>query len=251
MKISAVVLTKNEEENIKVCLKALNFCNEVIVVDDHSTDKTREIIKKLGAKVFTRLLKGDFAAQRNFGLRKTRGDWVLFVDADERVSKALADEIKGAIKKANHRPIEGFFLKRKDFVFGKWLNHGEGGNIRLLRLAKKDAGKWERPVHEIWKIKGKVGTLAFPLLHYPHPSVSGFLERIDLYSTICAKELFQKEERTNFFLIIAYPTAKFVKNFFLNFGFLDGLPGFLHAVFMSFHSFLTRGKLWLLYRARY
>ena len=248
--ISVVVLTKNEEKNIKKCLDSLNWCDEIIVIDDFSQDKTVEIAKKMGVRVFTHSLDDNYAHQRNFSLKKAKENWVLFVDADERISTALAAEIQETTKRPNNQTTKGFYLRRKDFVFGKWLKYGETTKIKLLRLAKRDAGQWQRAVHEVWKIRGKTGQLENPLLHYPHPTVSQFLEKIGEYSTIRAKELCNQGIKTNFGEIIAYPAAKFFKNFVWHLGFLDGLPGFLHAVMMSFHSFLVRGKLWLLYHKK-
>lgn len=243
--ISAVVLTKNEEKNIKECIYALKWCDELVVIDDESWDKTREIAQRLGAKVFTRPLNSDFAAQRNFGLQQARGEWILFVDADERVSKELASEIQESVKKPNH---SGYFVKRKDFMFRHWLEHGETGNIKLLRLARKEAGEWVRPVHEVWNICGDTRELKNHLLHFPHQTVAEFLQRINFYTTLDANIFFQNGERVGFLKIIAYPTGKFISNYFFKLGFLDGMAGFLVATMMSFHSFLTRGKIWQLQR---
>ena len=134
--ISVVILTKNEENNIAACLESLSWCEEKIVVDDKSTDKTVEIAKKMGAKVYERAMEQDFSAQRNFGLEKAEGEWVLFIDADERVSSALWYEI---MERTNDpiNPYVGFFVKRLDVMWGKELRHGETGNIKFLRLAKK------------------------------------------------------------------------------------------------------------------
>jgi glycosyltransferase involved in cell wall biosynthesis len=118
--ISAVIITKNEEENIKRCLQSLSWCDEIIVVDDDSTDKTVEIAKKSGAKVYNRTMNSDFSAQRNFGLEKAKGDWVLFIDADEKVTSALWYEIMSH----TNNPINeyaGFYIKRIDTMWGKEL----------------------------------------------------------------------------------------------------------------------------------
>lgn len=244
--ISAVVLTKNEEENIKDCLEKLTWCNEIIVVDDYSQDKTREIAKNLGAKVFRRYLNNDFAAQRNFALKKAKNDWVLFVDSDERVPKQLALEIQHVLVK--DKQIQGYHLKRQDFVFSKFLKHGETAKVKLLRLAKRRAGWWVRPVHEVWQVKGRKATLKTPLLHYPHKNIAQFLKSINTYTAIHAQALFKEGQKSSFWQIFIYPTAKFFRNYLWHFGFLDGMPGFIHALLMSFHSFLVRGKLWLLHR---
>jgi glycosyltransferase involved in cell wall biosynthesis len=244
--ISAVVLTHNDTLTIEDTLKSLSWADELVVVDDNSTDNTAAHAKALGAKVYSHPLAGDFATQRNFGLSKARGEWVLFVDSDEVVAPALAHEIQTRIQDAG---IAGYGIARKDILWGKPLAHGEVGRMRLLRLAKKDAGRWVRPVHEVWEIKGKTSAFTQPLLHYPHPDVAQFLSHIDRYSTINANYLYAQKVRAGAWQIIAYPTAKFFINYIWRLGFLDGMQGAIVAIMMSLHSFLTRAKVWQL-RAR-
>jgi len=240
--ITSVVLTRNDEKGIERCLKSIQWCDEVIIVDDASTDGTIGIAKKLGAKVFVRKLNDDFAAQRNFGLAKAKGEWVLFVDSDEVVSEELASEIRQAVRTV----YKGLYIKRKDYLFGRWLAHGETANVRLLRLARKDAGKWVQPVHEEWKIEGKVGTLAHPLLHYPHQNVAQFLDKINRYSTLYAQYLHDHGIKEPAWTIVGKPMPKLFVNYFWRLGFLDGMAGIVVALMMSFHSFLVRAKLWKL-----
>lgn len=244
--VSAVVLTKNEEKNIRECLETLKWCDEIVVVDDYSDDKTVEIAKKHEAKIFKRRLNNDFASQRNFGLSKAKGDWVLFIDADERVTEVLASEIKNQ-KSKSKRDVDGFFVRRVDLMWGKELKHGET-NVKLLRLAKKEVGKWRRRVHETWDIKGEVQTLANPLYHYPHKTLAEFLADIDRYSTIHAEENLKEGKRASLVKIILWPKLKFLQNYILKCGFLDGGAGFMSAMMMSLHSYLSWGKLWLLQR---
>lgn len=243
--ISAVVLSHNDEAILPRCLKSLSWCDEVIVVDDNSTDGTEAVAKKFEAKVFIHSLSDDFASQRNFSLEKAGGDWVLFVDSDEVISDELAREIQGLSLDQN-----GYFMKRKDWWGGRWLTHGETGNIKLLRLARKEAGKWEQPVHEEWKIAGNVGTLVHPLLHYPHQNVAQFLEEINRYSTAYARYLFSRGVKEPVWQIIGKPLVKFFINYVWHLGFLDGTAGMVVALMMSFHSFLVRGKLWKLWNCR-
>lgn len=246
--ITAIILTKNEEKNIRDCLEGLSWCDEKIVIDDESEDHTRETAQKLGAKVYNRRLV-NFSDQRNFGLEKAKGDWILFVDADERISQALWYEIMQYV----NEPIEnfsGFFLKRVDFIWGKELKHGEAGTLKLLRLAKKGSSKWSGTVHEKWNISGRTETLDNPLYHYPHATVEQFLSDLNQYTDLRAKELYEQGVRTNWFFILLYPKAKFFLNYFLRLGLLDGLPGLITALMMSFHSFLVRGKLWLLWEKK-
>lgn len=249
MKISAVVLTKNEELNIADCLDSLSFCDEIIVVDDNSEDRTVEIAQSLGEKVFNHTLDNNFSAQRNFAIEKASGEWVLFVDADERVSRLLKREIEKVVSDVSSK-YSGFFIKRVDFLFGKQLKYGETGNIKFLRLGKKDRGGWEGEVHEEWEVKGEIGILENPLIHYPHQTISEFLRDINFYTDIRSMQLYKKGVKVNFLSIILYPKVKFLLNFFLKRGFLDGLPGFVFALMMSFHSFLVRAKLWMLWQKK-
>lgn len=245
--ISAVILTKNEEKNIAGCLESLKWCDEIIIVDDYSEDETIKRCQMASVKcqIYKRRLNGDFAGQRNFGLEKAKGDWVLFVDADERISSALASEIQTQISNLKTQNFSGFYLKRLDFFGGKWLKHGETANVRLLRLAKKGAGVWRRRVHEAWEVKGKIGELKYPLLHYPHQTINEFVKDIDFFSTLHAGELAKEGKKSNLFKIIFYPVGKFLKNYFLLFGFLDGIEGLIVALMMSFHSFLAWTELYL------
>lgn len=243
MKISAVVLTKNEAKNIRACLKTLQFCDEIIVVDDHSQDQTRQIAKKMGAKIFTRMLEKDFSAQRNFGLKQARNEWVLFVDADERVSPGLAREITNY--KFNITYDDGFYVKRDDLFLGRWLRFGETAQVKLIRLARKRAGRWHRKVHEVWQIpSGSLGQLKNPLLHDPHPNLSAFLSQINDYTTLDAQAFDQAGKRFQLWQLFFYPLAKFFLNYCWRLGFLDGYPGLIMALMMSFHSLITRIKLW-------
>lgn len=245
--ISVVIITKNEEQNIGKCLESIKWCDEIIVVDDESSDKTIEIAKKYKTTIYSRSLNNNFSVQRNFGISKAKYDWVLFVDADEIVSDALAYEISNAIqlKDQNLNSFNGFYIKRTDFMWGKQLKYGETGGIKLLRLAKKDSGLWIGMTHEEWKINNSVGSLRNPLLHFPHQTLEEFLKEINFYTDIKAKELKLKNTKVSFWSILLYPISKFLVNFFVKRGFMDGMPGLVFAIIMSLHSFLVRSKLWL------
>lgn len=241
--ISAVVLTKNEEKNLPYCLESLKWCGEIIVIDDYSEDKTVQIAEKFGAKVYKHKLKDNFAVQRNFGLDKALGEWVLFVDADEVVTPALRGEITQLLSKSVTQ--KGLYIKRRDIIWGKELKYGETGNARLLRLAKKGAGDWKRAVHEIWNVTGSTGELESPLIHYPHQTIKEFIQDIDRYSTLHAQELAKEGKRSNIFKIMLWPKFKFWQNYLFRLGFLDGGPGFVVTMMMCFHSYLAWSKLWL------
>ena len=243
--VSAVVLTKNEEENIAECLEKLKWCDEILVIDDISTDKTVELAKKLGAKVIQHPLNLDFSAQRNFALDQVTQKWILYVDSDERISYLLRQEILKAIEDIS---FKAFRLRRIDYFFGKQLKYGDVKDTKVVRLVRRGTGKWVGKVHEVWVSDGRVGELKNPLKHYPHPTIASFLRHINLYSSIRAKELYQQGIKANVFSITFYPFAKFVYLYVLSLGFLDGTPGIIHALMMSFHSFLVRAKLYLLWK---
>lgn len=241
--ISAVVIAKNEENRLRECLLSLKWCDEVIVIDNNSDDKTVGVAKRAGAKVFSYEEEGDFAAIRNFGLSKATQDWVLFVDADEIVTKELADEMYQNIAQFLVS-VNGFYVTRQDSLWGKELNFGDMEKNKFLRLARKDKGKWQGKVHETWEVLGEKRTLKNPLLHYPHQSVAEFLSEINYYSTLRAQELYDKGVKAHWWSIILYSKGKFFYNYFYKQGFRDGLEGMIHALLMSFYSFLVRGKLW-------
>lgn len=252
--ISSVVLTKNEEKNIRDCLSSVSWCDEVLVIDDFSEDKTIEIAQKLGARVIRHHLNNDFSKQRNFALKEAKGDWVLFLDADERITPQLAKEIQQEIKSSEYT---GFYFRRIDYFINGWLKHGEVGGlgeklgflggVKILRLAKKNAGLWTRKVDETWQIKGKTKILKNPLLHYSHLSLKDFLTSINTRSSLNAEQFYKENPNFNDFDWLK-PILKFLKNYFLLLGFLDKSRGFVFATLMSFHSFLVRGKLYLMFK---
>lgn len=186
----------------------------------------------------------DYAAARNRALQKVQTDWALFLDQDEQLSASLKKEIQ-AIVSAKASPYPAYRLRRLDTFLGRQLNHGENAANRFVRLARRDWGLWQRPVHEVWVGEGRVGELQNPLYHQL-PSIRKLLTKINHYSTLEA-EYRNSQGRASSLLHLAFlPPAKFVHNYILRLGFLDGVPGTIMAVFMSLHSFLTWSKLYLL-----
>lgn len=241
--ITAVILCKDEEECIVDCLESLFFCSQIIVIDDNSSDRSPELAQKYNAKVFKHSLNSDFSQQRNYALTLAKNEWVLFVDADETVSKDLANEIINAVK-INDK--DGYFISRTDEIFGRKLKFGELSGKKFLRLGRKTHGKWQGTVHEEWKINGEIGKFKNHLLHRPHQSLSEFISEINFYTTLRSQELYRKGVSSNFISILLYAKGKFFYTYVVKLGFLDGTPGLLISLMMSFHSFLTRGKLYLL-----
>ncbi len=241
--ITAVILAKNEEKNIEKCIKSLFFCNEILVIDDNSTDNTVSLAKKYKARVIIHPLNKDFSAQRNFALSMVKTEWALFVDADEQVPPKLAAEIKSSMYDAKSN---GFYIKRQDELFGKTLKYGELLNKKFIKLGRVGKGRWVGRVHEKWEILGSVATLENPLIHMPHQTIGEFISEIDFYTTLRAEELYRDGVKSSFVSIILYTVLKFLHTYFLKRGFMDGVPGIIMAYMMSLHSFLTRSKLFML-----
>jgi len=237
--ISAVVLTKNEQDNIADCLRSLDWCDEIVVIDDNSKDNTISNLRASGANIYIRPLNGDFAAQRNFGLEKTRCEWILFIDADERVTYNLREEILIAIKSQN---VNGFSLMRQDFLLGQELRFGETAHAQFIRLARKGSGAWKRPIHEVWDVQGKKENLVNKIFHYPHPNLAQFIDKVNYYTEIEAKFRKHQGDKPCLWQTLAFPIGKYLKNYFIFLGFLDGFPGIVMAFMMSLHSLCVRVK---------
>ena len=243
MIITTVILTKNEEDNIKGCLNSISFSDEIIVIDDNSDDNTAKIAKMMGAKVFVRDSREDFAGQRNFGLDKANGKWVLFLDADERVTKPLVEEISQSLNDS-FQYVKGFYIKREEYFLRKKMSYGEVGNKKFLRLVVKGSGKWEREVHERYKINGQTKLLKHPIEHRSHKSLTSFIQSINKWSKIHSRSNKNEGKSANILKVILWPIAHFVKNYILKLGFLDGLYGLVFALLMSMHSFVAWGDLY-------
>jgi glycosyltransferase involved in cell wall biosynthesis len=247
--VSVIILTKNEEKNILDCLETVIWADQIIIIDDNSEDRTLEIVNNLQVKnieIIQRELRDNFSEQRNHALTLVKHEWVLFVDADERVTEELRHEINDfVIEERNNSKYKGMYIKRRDVLWGKLLKHGEVGSTSLLRFAKADSGKWTGTVHEVWNvIDGETEVFENYILHFPHQTISDFLQELNYYTSLRAKELFEKKQSASILQIIFYPKAKFFVNFVLKLGFLDGIEGLIFAIMMSFHSFLVRAKLW-------
>ena len=145
---------------------------------------------------------------------------------------------------------DAYYLKRRDLFLGKELKHGESGSSKFIRLAKRNAGTWKRPVHEVWDVTGEIGELKTPIDHDSARSLTEFVSKLNAYTTRNVEYLRKQGVKSSAWDILAFPTGKFLQNYLLKRGFLDGSHGFVHAVLMSFHSFLTRGKLYLLWNKK-
>ncbi|MCX7988957.1 MAG: glycosyltransferase family 2 protein [Thermodesulfovibrio sp.] len=241
--VSVAIITKNEEKNIRDALESVRDFEEIVIVDSFSHDRTFEICREYTDKVFQIEWKG-FSWQKQFAIDRTTLPWVLVLDADERVTEALKREI---LEKIKDKDMAGYFIPRKNFFLGKWIKHSGWWPDYTLRLFKRDKGKMEeRQVHEKVVIEGKTDYLKEPLLHYTYQSIEDFIEKMQKYSTLSAMEILKKNSSKYriFIKMIITPIFTFFKMFILRLGFLDGLRGFILAIFYSFHSFLKYAKAW-------
>jgi glycosyltransferase involved in cell wall biosynthesis len=236
MIITGIIIAKAENISKKI-LNSLGFVDEIIIVVDSPVRKVKQGGK---IKTYFRPLNNNFADQRNFALSTAKNDWVLFIDDDEYVSSELAREI--SLLKPGNR--SGFYVNRIDTCFHQRLLHGETGHTKLLRLARKGAGKYIRPVHETWQIKGGLGELSSPLYHIKDSFISEFIDRMTHYAQIDAGALANENKPFTFWRLFFNPKAKFIQNFFVRGGLLDGTAGLFQAYLMSIQSLTVRIFQW-------
>ncbi|MGH9517451.1 MAG: glycosyltransferase family 2 protein [Terriglobales bacterium] len=241
MKISVALITLNEEENLPRTLESVmplvhDGQGEIIVVDSGSTDRTLEIARSFGARIFNEPWKG-FAAQKNSAMEKATGDWVLQLDADEAPEPELVNEILFAAKP--FRDQVGFWIPRKNFFLGRWIKHGGFYPDPKLRLIRRGAGKFEEyGAHPTIKVNGPTGSLKHALIHNAYPTLRGYIDHMNSYSSSGAEFAVAKGPRGfNLLNILVRPKLTFIYNYIFRLGFLDGREGFLlhmyHAVYVS------------------
>ncbi len=245
--LSAIVITHNEAANIGECLDSVAFCDERIVVDCGSTDATVEIARNSGARVEINAWRG-FGPQKNHALSLATGDWVLSVDADERVTPELAVAIKAALA---DRSADGFEIPRRSSFLGRQMRHSGWYPDYVLRLFRRGKGRFDDAlVHERVICDGTVKRLNAPLLHYPVLKLEDALSRMDRYSTASAQTIVASGRRVSFFAGIAHGLFAFLRVYVLRGGFLDGAEGFLLAVANAEGSYYRYMKAWLGARGR-
>lgn len=241
-KISVTIITHNEEENIEDCLKSVRWADEIIVVDSYSTDKTVEICKKYNAKVIAKKWLG-YSNQKNLAIDNARNEWILSIDADERITKELLNDIKREFEKENF--IDGYYIARRNFFLGRWIRHCGWYPDYNLRLFKRSKGRFiEREVHEKAEVKGETKYLKRPLEHYTYKTLSDFISRLDRYSTLSAIELHKKGRTAGWPHLTVRPVTTFLRMYFLKKGFLEGFYGILLSGLYSFYTFSKYAKLW-------
>lgn len=239
-KVTGLVICKNEENRIEACLRSLKWCDEIIVVDAYSTDKTVEIAGRHTDKVYRNEWKG-FREQRLFALSKAEGGWIFALDADERCTAGLAEEIRSLLSSGTGE-YSGYLIPRKNFFLGKWIKHGgwyPGYQMRLFKA--ESANVTDRLVHESYTVEGRTGKLRSDIEHYTVTSVDEYMKKIMHYADLSASE--KKHHKVGFYRLFIYPRLEFAKQYFLKGSFLDGKEGLMIANFHMFTKALTYMKI--------
>jgi glycosyltransferase involved in cell wall biosynthesis len=240
-KLSAIIIAKNSENIIADCLDSLSFCDEIMLVDNDSKDRTVEVAKMMNVKI-RKHISQDFAELRNFGLSLVKSDWVLYIDADERVSKDLASNIKASIENKENN-FSAFKLLRKNYYFGKveWPYVEE-----IERLFKrKDLEKWIGKLHESPVIKGEVGKLEGYLLHYTHRDLSSMLEKTMEWSETEADLRFNANHpKMSWWRFPRVMCTAFFDSYVRQKGYKAGTAGLVESIYQSFSMFITYARLW-------
>ena len=240
--LAIVILTKNEEENVAEVVKnAQQRTSEVLIIDSGSTDKTVQLAKENGAKVFYRAWDGDFSAQRNFALDKTMADIVLYLDADERIMPETAEHIKKIL--AQDKNDLQYQVKRKATAFGETFNHGVLYPDYVLRMFPRDKVRWIGKVHENPECSCKVEKLKGYLEHHTYKNWAAWEKKFQLYTTIWAEDAYQSGKRTSKLAILLHASAGFFKMFVVKAGFLDGWLGLYTCVNHFFYTMIKYLKL--------
>ncbi|MCX6142051.1 MAG: glycosyltransferase family 2 protein [Ignavibacteriales bacterium] len=241
--LSVIVITKNEEHNIVDCLESVRWASEIVVVDGGSDDKTVDLARRFSQNVYVKPWEG-YAASKNFALEQCTGDWILWLDADERVTKELSGEIQDLVAQGI-AGYSGFEVSRRAFFLGKWIRHSGWYPGYVLRLFRRGSGRWsDKKVHEHLEIEGNVGRLNSDLLHYTDPNLWHYFDKFNRYTTLAAEELTSKGELFRLSQLTVRPIWLFVRMYFLKLGFLDGVQGFILCVLSSCYVFTKYAKLW-------
>ena len=242
VRLTAVILAKDEEKVLPRCLKSLKFVDEIVLVDDGSVDKTVEIAEKFDARIYQRRLD-DFSSQRNFALSKVKTKWVLMIDPDEEVPGELAREINNAIRQDRSA---GFEFPRKNLMFDHWIQHAGWWPDYQCHLFQTKLGHYDELVHEQVKIEGKVSRLKNSLTHYNYESISHFMSdrKFNLYTDLEAQQLYKSDYEFFWFDLIGKPIDEFLRRFFAEKGYRDGLVGLILCLLQSFKELVIYAKVW-------
>lgn len=238
--ISIAIIVKNEEKNLPDCLRSVSFADDIVVlVDSTSTDRTAAIAEEFGCRVFIEDWKG-YGPQKNSAVNKCIHEWVLLLDADERVPVEAKEII---VKVFKNLDADAYSVKRKNYLHGKWLKHSDYWPDRHIRLVNKTKGSFHSMIHEEWVTDGHVQELDAYIEHYAFSNYSDMLKTLNEYSTIIARELYASGRRANFLSPLFHGIVMFFKIYLLKRGFLDGMDGLVTALTKAGGSFFKYAKL--------
>lgn len=242
-KISVVISAFNEEKYLPRLLESVKWSDEIIVIDNQSSDKTAEIAKSFGAKVFLRPNNLMLNVNKNFGFTKVTNDWIFNLDADEEVSAELAKEVRTAITNVK---TSGYWMPRQNIIFGKWIKHSLWWPDYQLRLFRKNKGKFPcLHIHEYLEVEGQLDYLKSPITHYNYETVSEFLYKLDKIYTENEVLIYQKSgKKLNWLDAIRFPFNDFLKTFFSQQGYKDGLHGLVLSLLQAFYAEVVFAKIW-------
>jgi glycosyltransferase involved in cell wall biosynthesis len=247
LKITATIISFNEEENIRAACESVAWADEVLVVDSESTDATREVARGCGARVVERAWPG-FAAQKQFAAESAAHDWVFSLDADERVSAELREEILSLRQSVEERLADGYRVPRRSFYMGRWIRGGGWYPDHQLRFYRRERGRWEGAyIHESVKMRpgARVGTLRGDIQHFSMRDASHHHRMIgERYAPLAARQMFEAGRRTSTLRLATAAPSAFLRSFVLKGGFRDGLAGLAIARFAAHHAFLKHLLLW-------
>jgi glycosyltransferase involved in cell wall biosynthesis len=246
-RLSVTIIAWNEEERIRGCLESVAWADEIVVVDAESTDKTVSLAREFTDKVWVRPWPG-FGVQKNFALDQATGQWILSLDADERVTPELAERIRAIVR--DDGPADGYAIPRRNLFWGAWVRHGGLYPDYQRRLFRRGAGRFvEDAVHESVGVVGRVETLAEPLLHQSYRDLEDFVRRSNRYSTLAASDWLRRGRRVTVPGLLMKPLGRFLSMYIIQRGFLDGWRGLVLAVLYAEYVFLRMAKAWEARRA--
>jgi glycosyltransferase involved in cell wall biosynthesis len=242
MEISAVVITYNEERRLEDALKSLaGVVSEIVVVDCHSTDETVNIARRFTDRVFERAWT-NFADQKNFANGKAAHPWILSLDADERVSPELREELRGL--RSTEPDVDAFSIPRRVFYLGRWIRHSGWYPDRKVRLFRKTRARWEGEyVHERLVVEGRTAKLRGALHHFTYRNIREHLDRINTFSELGAQKLYARKKKARLTHLLGLPAFRFLRAYIWKLGFLDGFPGLVISVLTGHAVFVRYAKL--------
>ena len=248
-KVTACIITYNEEDNIRDCLESLKWVDEIVVVDSFSRDRTVEIAGKYTDRILQREWPGHIA-QKNFAINQASHDWVLSLDADERLTPELSEAIRRALENDSDR-VDGFYLARKLNYLGKWIRFGGWSPEYKIRLFRRGKGRWGGvDPHDKVILDGKAKKLKGDLLHFTYRDLSHQIRVMDHYTGVAARELKKKGKRFRRVDIVFRTFLRFFVTYILKLGFLDGIEGFIMSFNSAYAAFMKYARLWEIERKK-